>query len=326
MRDIPSYFRPLSQNGCRRASWHDYHSRSIYMISINRASEIFTPFSELRGIPGNRDWPPTAVPTHTGRIIGECISAIKLEFPAVKILRRVIMPEHLHFVLYNTIYSDYHLGDVINHFKGECTRRFYGLTGKQSEPIHLPSLFEDGYHDRILIKRNQLKRMKDYVSDNPRRRMVRMANPGFFHRYFISDPNGIRYEAYGNIQLLEDFDIEPVKISRKFSAEELRRRKITWMHTVENGGVLVSPFISPGEKRVLDWARDNGGSLILITDNGFGRNYTPKGWQHELCAEGRLLIVAPVLHSTSAITLTRNVCLAMNALAETISAHGLRSL
>lgn len=90
--------------------------------------------------------------------------------------------------------------------------------------------------------------------------------------------------------------------------------------------MLVSPFISPGEKRVLDWARDNGGSLILITDNGFGRNYTPKGWQHELCAEGRLLIVAPVLHSTSAITLTRNVCLAMNALAETISAHGLRSL
>ena len=202
MRDIPSYFRPLSQNGCRRASWHDYHSRSIYMISINRASEIFTPFSELRGIPGNRDWPPTAVPTHTGRIIGECISAIKLEFPAVKILRRVIMPEHLHFVLYNTIYSDYHLGDVINHFKGECTRRFYGLTGKQSEPIHLPSLFEDGYHDRILIKKNQLRRMMNYVSDNPRRRMVRMANPGFFYRYFITDPNGIRYEAYGNIQLL----------------------------------------------------------------------------------------------------------------------------
>lgn len=319
----PSYYRPLVPNSCRRATWHDYHSRCIYLITINKNSH--TPaFSTLEGIPGSHDWKPRTIPTPTGEIIASCLSHIKDNFPDVKILRRVIMPQHLHFVLFNTVYTDYHLGDIISRFKQNCLRSFYGIKDVETNGIiTAPSLFEDNYHDRILLKKDQLQRMLAYVSDNPRRRLERMRHSDFFYRSPVISSQGIQLEAYGNIHLLEDPDIEAVKISRKYTANELRMRKIRWMKTVQNGGVLVSPFISADEKKVKNWACDNGGRLILIENNGFGHNYTPKGYLHQLCSEGRLLIIAPSEHSTRKTTTTRESCLSMNALAEEISSYGL---
>lgn len=325
LQERPDYYRPLVPNGCRRAPWHDYRSRCIYMITINRAPGIL-PFSTLAGIPGSHDWKPRTLLTPTGEIIASCISELKAAFPFIRILRRVIMPEHIHFVLFVTEATDTHLGEIIRELKGECSRRYYGTSKQTDREAPLVSIFEEDYHDRILLKKDQLQRMLAYVSDNPRRRLERMNHPGFFHRTIIAGPDGTRHEAYGNIHLLEDPDIEAVKISRKYSPDELIRRKRIWMRTVQNGGVLVSPFISQAEKKVEHWACDAGGRIILITDNGLGTNYTPKGKLHALCSEGRLLIIAPTEHHTSASPLDRATCLRMNALAETIAAYSLRRL
>lgn len=325
MQEPPAYYRPLIPNGCRRAPWHDYRSRCIYMITINRAPGIL-PFSTLAGIPGSHDWKPRTVLTPTGEIIASCLSGLKSAFPFTQILRRVIMPEHIHFVLFVTEATDIHLGDIILKLKGECTRRYHGSTKQTDREAPLVSIFEEGYHDRILLKERQLQRMLAYVSDNPRRRLERINHPDFFHRTPMAGPDGTRYEAYGNIHLLEDPDIEAVKVSRKYTPEELIRRKRIWMRTVQNGGVLVSPFISPAEKKVENWACDADGRIILITDNGFGTNYTPKGMLHTLCSEGRLLIIAPTGHRTASIALDRATCLQMNALAETVAAYSLHRL
>ncbi|MDE6867254.1 MAG: hypothetical protein K2J23_07650, partial [Muribaculaceae bacterium] len=61
--------------------------------------------------------------------------------------------------------------------------------------------------------------------------------------------------------------------------------------TILNDGVLVSPFINPAEKKVRDWAIDNGGSLIYLTYKPFPEKYKPQGKMFDLCAEGRLLII-----------------------------------
>ncbi len=323
---IPSYYRALVPNGSRRAPWHDYYDRSIYMITINKAAHV-APFSTVMGRPGSRDWKPRAVPTPIGEMIGHNISSLKADFPFIKILRRVIMPEHLHFVLYVTERTQYHLGDIIKHLKGECTRNYHGYNDKREADYgDMVPMFETGYHDRILLKEGQLQRMLAYVSDNPRRRLERMSHPDFFKRNFLEDSCGNRYEAYGNIHLLDDIDIEAVRISSKYTAAELRGRKLNWLHTVQNGGVLVSPFISAAEKKVRDWACDNGGRIITIVENGFGRNFTPKGVSHALCGEGRLLMVAPTEHKTAKTVCRRQDCMRMNELAETIAAYGLRRI
>lgn len=60
--------------------------------------------------------------------------------------------------------------------------------------------------------------------------------------------------------------MEPVRISSKFTKEELEARKAVWNEVIRECGVLVSPFISSAEKEIRDAAIANGASLILITN------------------------------------------------------------
>jgi hypothetical protein len=237
-------------------------------------------------------------------------------------MRRVIMPEHIHFVLFITEDSDVHLGDIIKHLKVESLQ---ASIARKVTP-ELPAIFEELYHDRILIKRGQLQRLLGYVSDNPRRRMERMRYPDFHHRCLVSDEKGRAYEAYGNIHLLEDPDIEAVRVSSHYSEKELQRRKRLWLRTIQNSGVLASPFISEAEKRVRDWACSNGGRLILLDTNSFGKNYAPKEPLHTLCSEGRLLIIAPTDYCHHHVKPTRADCLRLNDLASAVAEHRLKPI
>ncbi len=321
MSNFPeSMKRPVVPNGCRRAPWHDYRSRSIYMITIN-ASEKSPVFSIIKGIPGDHIWPAVAEKTEIGKIIASNLSSLKSRFPFVKILRSVIMPDHIHFVIFIESRTEIHLGEIISYLKQNCTRQYKETLSKKLSrtDIEMIPLFEDGYHDRILLKSNQLQKMLNYVSDNPRRRLLRMMNPDFHRRGRIKMSGGREFEVYGNVNLLLDPDIEPVKVSSKYTPEELRMRKICWVRTVENCGVLVSPFISRDERKVYDWAVDNGGRIIYIIDNGLGERYAPKGMMHDLCSEGRLLVVGSGQYSLKKTELTRAKCEAMNELAVEIA-------
>lgn len=315
----PKFSRPVIPCGQRRAQWHDYRSRCIYLITINTIAEL-SPLSVVCGVPGDHAFPPVAEKTEAGKKVAEQLSALKKDFPFIKILRSVIMPEHIHFVVFVTESSNIHIGHIISCFKKRCydacvEKRIW----RGDNPI-----FEEGYHDRILIKSGQLQKMLRYVSDNPRRRLERMMHPDFYTRRVIHDSSGNGYETYGNIHLLEDPDIEAVKISSKYTADELYAYKKNWKHTIENCGVLVSPFISPAERRVRDWAMDNGGRLIIIQDVGFGPRFTPKGKLFDMCKEGRLLLIAFGAFSTSKQKLTRAKCTSMNNLAQEIAAGNFR--
>jgi len=61
---------------------------------------------------------------------------------------------------------------------------------------------------------------------------------------------------------------------------------------VRNGGVLVSPFISPGEKDIARAALDAGGAVILMKPDGFPPYFKPHGKYFDLCVQGGLLILA----------------------------------
>lgn len=319
---LPPCLRPLIPNGCRRAHWHDYCSRCFYLITINKANWV-APFSTITGTLTDRDWPPVAQPTPLGSMIKQNITRIKEKYPQVSIMRQVVMPDHIHLVLFNTKDIGVHLSEIIRYFKSLCTHEYYNLP--LNEHVGRPSIFESNYHDRILSRQDQLNRMLRYVSNNPRRRLERMAYSSFHTRHWLNDADGVLYEAYGNIQLLEDFDIQPVKVSSKYSPQELKRRKLSWYYTTLNGGVLVSPFISESERKVKNWAIDNGGRLILLLENGLGPRFHPSGKLHTLASEGRLLIIAPAEHSTAKIKLTRAHCQQLNALAEQIAAGGMLS-
>ena len=313
----------------QRCPGHDYYSRCIYHIVLNKALGI-PDFSSISGIPGNRQWPPHINLSPWGEAIASALSNIKNHYPFTSILRRAIMPDHVHFAIFIKEETDIHLGTIIKDLKIECSENMKDLITDRS--IQIPSLsdtdsllpFIPGYNDTFLSGKNQLSRMLNYISDNPRRYLIRRDEPGWFRKFIISDGD-ISLNAYGNWDLLEEAILEPVKISRKYTLEETISHKRKWLQTIRNDGVLVSPFINPEEKKVRDWTLQNGGAVILIIPTAFEERYKPQGQYFDACAEGRLLIISDPddnfvgTRQFESYTPSRQTCLRLNQLAESIA-------
>lgn len=180
-------------------------------------------------------------------------------------------------------------------------------------------LLDMDFHDRIVFKEGQIELLKKYIDDNPRRLWLKRKFPDILSKRHRIRICGEEYEAVGNIFMLDDFDIQAVRISRSYSADELRRYKGQWLRTIDNGGVLVSPFISVAEKRVRDYAMSCNCKLILFETEGFPERYKPPGELFDYCLGGRLLMIAPREYSTRRLNLTRRTALRLNGLAQEIA-------
>ena len=179
------------------------------------------------------------------------------------------------------------------------------------------TLFETGYHDRVLFGKGQLQRMIDYIHDNPRRLLMRHANSEWFRPKFGVRIGKYECSAIGNIQLLQRHCLA-VRVSRRCSEEQIQTHIDTFLAAARNGTVLVSPSISPGEKRVMRAAFDAKLPVIVLMENGFTEFSKPTGEQFNACAEGRLLLIAPWEYHTERKQLTAQQCQELNLLALTI--------
>lgn len=304
----------MAESMKRRCNHHDYRSRSIYMVTITKAAGIGS-FSTILG--GTMTGGPTtnAIPvtklTSTGRIIAAELKRLPQQFPDCRILQYVIMPDHLHFVIFIIRAVAYPLGELVGRLTGNCTRANQGIP-----------LFEPGFNDRIVRKEGQLNTLIQYVRDNPRRLLLRRMNPELFSRQNEIAIGGRSLHSFGNYLLLDHPVIEAVRVSSKFSAEELENRKRDWAEAIRQNGVLVSPFISPAEKTIRDLAVEGEASLIIITREQFPERYKPSGWMFDLCARGRLLLISTGAGEKQ--PLRRSEALEMNGLAEAIASGSFR--
>ena len=306
----------------RRGFCHDYCARCFYLITMTKAPGV-PDFSLVTGNPeAPRHSPerPRTVLLTVGEAIEKAICRFRQEFPAVTIMRRVVMPDHIHLVVYARERLPRQIGYYIAALKGACSRTAWEMMPQADFSSRQQPVFEKNFNDRILFRDIPLDNFLRYVDDNPRRLLVRRASPDFFRRVNSLTVGGRRLSAYGNLFLLGDPQKAAVRVSRSFTPAELTRRKRQWLATVENGGVLVSPFISQAEKRVRDWTIANGGKVIQVMPCGFPERYKPSGESFELCCRGRLLQVAPHDAPAAGGKLTRELSMRLNALAEEIAA------
>ena len=112
----------------------------------------------------------------------------------------------------------------------------------------LPTLWETDYNDIILDRKGQLERMKRYVRDNPRRYAIKRANPDLFRVQRDVQVGGYTFSALGNIFLLNSPLLLQVQCSRSLTEVQKLAACDSFLRQCENGAVLVSPSISPGEK------------------------------------------------------------------------------
>lgn len=318
----------------RRSRINDYQGRRIYMITMTKSAEAPC-FGSLAGDPkiaADKDGAPYIIPSPMGDIIERELQNIKNIHPDFEIFRKVIMPDHIHFLIYVKEEIDRHFGRYMAIFKKDITqemRRVYPHLGEIGA-----SAFVRNYNDRILVKEGQLEVLKKYISDNPRRLAIMRNYPDFFTRgmEIILDKESKereereaseeKYEAFGNPFLIQKPYRFQVFVRSAWTPEEFEKRKKEWLAMAAEGGIAVSPFYSAREKTVREEILNRGGSVIYIRNEKMGERSKPQGRDFELCREGRLLIIYEQEAPEYAPTLKRSVAMHMNDIARKIAEAG----
>ena len=160
-------------------------------------------------------------------------------------------------------------------------------------------LFAKGYNDLILRSYDELPAWQNYLHDNPRRLLMKRARPEWLRPFFNLHIGTHSYSGIGNRSLLTAPQRIAVRISRRLNDSEIATEIARYLESARQGAVLVSPAISPGEKRVMRAAFDASLPTIVIMENGF----TP------------LLMLAPWEHHNEKKKITAEQCRQLNLMA-----------
>lgn len=325
---------------------HDYYDAGAYLITLV-VTERERCLSVLNGDARNPD--VSLMPT--GRIVKEewdkttAIQASKGRH--IETRWQVCMPDHWHGVIIVKERMDISLGAIINAFKSVCTSRWRKeVTGYVQPPCtanmirHMSKerryhyyasrprierpLFDDDYDDTICIDAEHLRRMIDYVTDNPRRAIIMRIMPQFFERRLHVVIDGMDYAAFGNLFLLRWATKVQVFCHRKARLHHLtpeerqqygytypatpdmttrvpyedtaafRQEHDRWMAQVMQGAtVVVTPGISKGEEAMKNECLERFIPLIHLQKEPIGPLWKPELARFNACQRGTLLILAP---------------------------------
>lgn len=217
---------------------------------------------------------------------------------------------------------------------------------------HSCQAWADGFQDTVLLHENQLQQMIRYVRDNPRRLAEKRANPDLFRRiadFALPLDNGRitgHFSAIGNRHLLGR-PLVQVQCSRRFLAyrripktggglkiardasgapsietatQEYSEIRDAVFAAASHGAVVISPCISDGERQIARETFERGFPLVVLRNKGFAPFQKPEGRYFDACADGRLLMLAPVAwpHVAQEKPMTRNDATALNRIAQWI--------
>ena len=283
---------------------HDYRGRCIYHITMGKSPGC-PDFAWITGTPDQ----PVINRSPIGSLIEEQILNFPNLCPYLQILQYVIMPDHIHFAIFARNYLPRPLGSFIGMMKvisGQTIRANYQ---------DITDIFTPDFHDRYLLPTHKLETIINYIRENPRRMLERRQNPDFFRKVNNIQIYGALWQAYGNLQLLENPFKAPVVIHRADSESIKAAKRRRWQHLSENGGVVISPFISPNEKEIRRQCEEANGKVILLSTKPLGEREKPAAHDFEQCAAGRLLILAPM----TALPDGRETFIYLNSIAESIA-------
>ncbi len=339
----------MSHTGMLQRCWeHDYCAPCFYMITVvteprrECLSVLMTPAAGSdAAAPGLRLSP-------VGEVVRDVWTRTTAIYPGVEACECVVMPDHFHGMLWVKERLRRPMGHIVKAFKRvseqECRSRGLllqpNLESRSRGLLPQPNLecrsrglllqpnlaaapaarlWQLGFQDSILLRRGQLRAMTHYIADNPRRLAAKRANPALFtvvaHAEILP---GRPCAAIGNRFLLGHPLKRHVQISRRISPSALALLQEELLYAASHGAVLVSPCISPGEKTVARAAMDAGHPLIVLLANGFAPHYKPPGRYFDVCAAGRLLMLAPFPYQRQRQVITREQCLELNDWARAI--------
>lgn len=299
----------------RRGHNINYYGPGTWHIVLKKTYEA-PDFGTLAGNPAILPGKPGCahiVMSPIGRIIQKEIHNLERIFDVIQIYQYMLMPDHMHILLRIKYKNDHHLGYYISRLKGSVHTSVTPLMAPEKSE---KAIFEDQYTDRIIHSGRSLDAVFKYIRENPHRLAMRKLRPDFFSHMRNIEIAGEQWQAYGNLFLLRNPFKSAVIVRSAFTEEERAQKKSNWLWNAKNGGVLVSPFISTAEKEIRNIAERSGGRMIHIQENPFTDRFKPEAHRFEQCANGNLLIIAPMASMPE--ERMRDRCLHMNRIAEAL--------
>lgn len=308
-------------------------------------------FGELV-IPDNDPLQAYVKRTDLGNAVVDRLLRIPEFYPEVQVLHFCLMPNHLHAILYVRRAMKKGISSVIIGFwrAARTLGRAYSYLSSTVTPVDdsyyadpallraqvgndafyaLSPVFTDQPFLRPMSQYRQLPTAIRYLDMNPARLATKRLKPGFFCVQHNVEINGRTYDAVGNIGVLMEQFRQPVHVRSMWVKDAvehgydqpLKDYKAACLDAAAKGTVMVSPFISRDEQEVLHALLRDNRYIIYLSDNGFGNYFKPSDLLFDAVAAGHLLILSPWTHNPDKRTITRAECVALNQMAEEISAR-----
>ena len=256
-------------------------------------------------------------------------------FPEIRVLQFCLMPDHLHAILHVTRPMEKTFNTVVRSLWQGAKKlgRLYSSSispesdsGLTNEDNKYPfSIFTERPFVRPLSRRGQLQTMIHYVQMNPQRLATKQLMPDYFRVQDHIEIAGRVYCGVGNADLLQRARYMPVHVRWTMVEEaengdnmRLREYMNGCVLAARQGAVMVSPFISPKEKDVMEVLLKEDLPFIYIADNGFRDYFKPQDSLFDAVARKKVLILSPWEYDPHKKHVSRAECVEMNKMAEEI--------
>ena len=285
-----------------------------------------------------------------GEKVKEALEAIPRLNPGILLFGHVVMPDHVHFncaLLPGLREPLKVLGNAIRRFKNYTTKvaKMAGLARSAEHRSAIKSgeafksgssgfgkassfdgqttfgqsghLWQQGYHDYILLSREMIDATERYIAYNPlkwelmygEKGALRVIEPLFLPRFDA----GTYWKGVGNIALLDPGEkLLSLRISRQVQGSAMAKMLARIESAVDQGYVIISGFISKGEQAVRDMlCRRSDARFIRILPSCIpNRRFRPESRYAGPFAEGRYLEIA---QGNDEVEFGRRACLDINA-------------
>jgi len=277
-----------------------------------------------------------------GKIVWDSLALLPQINPGVQLFGFVVMPDHIHFNVHldsGLVEPLKVLGKAIGRFKVHTTKQAKLVghsptisTGPAVGTGHSPTistgpavgagqgvvdlLWQQGYHDRLCLTRAFIDATERYIAYNPLKWELMYGSPGALR---VHEPLnapcldcGDYWKGVGNVELLEG-KIVSLRVSRNVrSSVQIAAVVARMKRAAEKGYVILSGFVSPGEKAVRDMlCASPGARFIRILPSCIPNwRFKPESRYVGAFAEGRYLEIA---RGNDEVEFGRATCLDYNA-------------
>lgn len=146
-----------------RLDGYDYSTEGAYFITIcvQDRLNLFGKINQESQLSHNE----------SGKLIGETWQRLPTKFKAVEVDHYVVMPNHLHGILFlkaNSTPSE-SISEIMQWFKTMTTNAYIKGVKLQDWKPFKGKLWQRAYHDHIIRNEGSLNKLREYVLTNPSR-------------------------------------------------------------------------------------------------------------------------------------------------------------